>query len=480
MVNHSVNVTEQATSVVDPVVVNSGIPFVVGTAPVQTAANPAKAGIPILCKSWDEAVDALGYSNDWATYTLCEFMYSHFKLFGCQPVIFLNAFDATYQATAVPADDIGVDETHKVSLPYLTIDNNSLEVKAPVEGGSPVKLTKGTDYITYYTDSAFFVELLPTSSKYDATTLNIKYSKVNTSAWTAASIASAVEYIELCLTKVGVVPDLICVPGYSGNTAVAAAMAAKAASINGLFKAKALIDIYGDPDTGAIVPGSVPAKKDELGFTSADEIVCWPMVKKDGKLYHLSTQLAGLLAQVDNSNDGCPYESPSNKNLQADALVLDGGTEIDITLAQANTLMANGVVTALNFVNGWTAWGNYTACYPGNSDIKDNLISVSRSFDWVGNTLIKTFWQKLDNPMSRRLIDTIIDAANIWLNGLVGRGYFYGARVEMLESENPMDNLMAGIVKLHVYLAPASPTQEIDFVLEYDADYVVQAFTETE
>jgi phage tail sheath protein FI len=45
----------------------------------------------------------------------------------------------------------------------------------------------------------------------------------------------------------------------------------------------------------------------------------------------------------------------------------------------------------------------------------------------------------------------------------------------MLESENPLTSLMAGKIKLHVYMTPPSPAQEIDFVLEYDADYVTSA-----
>lgn len=134
-----------------------------------------------------------------------------------------------------------------------------------------------------------------------------------------------------------------------------------------------------------------------------------------------------------------------------------------------------GVDTALNFMSGWVAWGNYTACYPSNTDVKDYFIPVSRMFGWVGNSLVKTFWSKLDKPMTRRLIDTVLDSANIWFNGLVGMGYLLGARVEMLENENPLTNLMAGIIKLHVYMTPPSPAQEIDFVLEYDASYVTSA-----
>lgn len=66
---------------------------------------------------------------------------------------------------------------------------------------------------------------------------------------------------------------------------------------------------------------------------------------------------------------------------------------------------------------------------------------------------------------------------SIWLNGLVGSGYLLGARVEMLEDENPLQNLMAGIIKFHIAMTPPSPAQEIDFVLEYDASYVTSALT---
>ena len=61
--NHGVYVSQLATSVSTPVVAESGIPFVVGLAPVQVADKPAAAGTPVLCTSWAEAVEKLGYSH---------------------------------------------------------------------------------------------------------------------------------------------------------------------------------------------------------------------------------------------------------------------------------------------------------------------------------------------------------------------------------------------------------------------------------
>lgn len=469
--NHGVYISQQSDGISTPAVAESGIPFVVGLAPVQTADNPLAASVPVLCTSWADAVEKFGYSDNWETYTLCEFMYSHFKLFACQPVVFCNVLDIAKAKESVAAADVSVSE-HKAQLPIEAINDSTLVIKA--SGGSGSALVSGTDYNAYYSGEHLVVELLSTCSSYEAKQLNIAYTKVKASMVSASDIVSAIESVELCLTSLGIVPDLLCAPGYSHQPAVAAAMTAKAGSINGLFTAKALIDLDCSA-SGARSYADVLDKKTSGKLLDEDEIVCWPMLRRDEYKFHMSTQLAGLIAQVDTANGGCPYESPSNKSLQCDGLCLDDGTEVNLTLTQANHLNSMGVCTALNFMNGWVAWGNYTACYPPNIEVKDYFIPVSRMFGWVGNSLIKTFWSKLDKPMTRRLIDTVLDTANIWLNGLVGMGYLLGARVEMLDSENSLANLMSGIIKLHIYMTPPSPAQEIDFVLEYDANYVTSA-----
>ncbi len=464
--NHGVYVGEQATSVSTPVVADTGIPFVVGTAPVQSAENPAKKGVPVLCTSWDEAVDKLGYSDNWKKYSLCEFMYSHFKLYGRQPVIFCNVLD-TSKVTEVAASDMAVTE-HKVKLPIETVRST-----VAVKSADGTDLKKDTDYGIYTDGEYVVIELLSGSAAYSEETVNVAYSTISGEV-VAADIAEGFEAAELCLTLLGITPDLFVAPGWSQDPAVAAVMAVKAASTNGVFRGKAVVDIDCSA-AGAVTYTDAVTKKAANNLVDKDMYVCWPMLTLNGRTFHMSTQIAGLIAQVDGNNGGIPYESPSNKNLQCDGLVLADGTEVLLTHAQANQLNAAGIVTAINFVNGWVAWGNYTGCYPTNTDVKDYMLPISRMFGWVGNTLVKTFWSVLDQPMTRRLIDTVLDAANIWLNGLVGQRYLLGARVEMVESENTLEQLMAGIIKLHVYLTPPGPAQEIDFVLEYDASYVSSA-----
>ena len=482
MAKLGVHVFEKATSVQTPKVATVGIPFVVGTAPVQSAAKPAKSNVPVLVTSWDEAVEKLGFSYDWESYTLCEFMYSHLQLFGAQPVIFCNINDPASMKREEAAADYTVAD-HRVAV---SVDAIADTIKVSVaEGAGETAATRAlerdTDYSILYdrddTDTyVCIVELLEDGSAYDAETVSVAYSAADPKTATVADVVDGVAQVDACLTAVGLVPDLIAAPGWSHNTVVAAVMATKAAAINGLFKGKAVIDADSGED-GVTEYSQLSGYKNKNNFVDVDQIICWPMVQLGDYRFHLSTQLCGLMATVDAGNRGIPYESPSNKNLKMDACVLEDGTPVNLTWNQVDLIAGSwGVVTAVNFLDsGWVAKGNYTACYPGNTDVKDQFIPVSRMFDFIGNTLIRTFWSKLDKPMTPALRDSILQTCNIWLGGLTGGGYLYGARAEMLAEENQLTSLLDGIITLHIYNAPPVPAQEIDFILEYDVSYMETA-----
>ena len=482
MAKLGVHVYEKATSVQTPKVATVGIPFVVGTAPVQSAAKPAKSNVPVLVTSWDEAVEKLGFSYDWESYTLCEFMYTHLRLFGAQPVIFCNINDPASMKREEAAADYTVAD-HRVAV---SVDAIADTIKVSVaegagEAATTRALERDTDYSILYdrddTDTyVCIVELLEDGSAYDAETVSVAYSAADPKTATVADVVDGVAQVDACLTAVGLVPDLIAAPGWSHNTVVAAVMATKAAAINGLFKGKAVIDADASED-GVTEYSQLSGYKNKNNFVDVDQIICWPMVQLGDYRFHLSTQLCGLMATVDAGNRGIPYESPSNKNLKMDACVLADGTPVNLTWNQVDLIAGSwGVVTAVNFLDsGWVAKGNYTACYPGNTDVKDQFIPVSRMFDFIGNTLIRTFWSKLDKPMTPALRDSILQTCNIWLGGLTGGGYLYGARAEMLAEENPLTSLLDGIITLHIYNAPPVPAQEIDFILEYDVSYMETA-----
>lgn len=76
------------------------IPVYIGTAPIHLAADYAENGAarvntPILIRSYREAVALLGYSDDWAKYTLCEVINAHFlnEINPVAPIIVVNIND---------------------------------------------------------------------------------------------------------------------------------------------------------------------------------------------------------------------------------------------------------------------------------------------------------------------------------------------------------------------------------------------------
>lgn len=112
----------------------------------------------MLVTSWDEAVEKLGFSYDWESYTLCEFMYSHLQLFGAQPVIFCNILDPEAMKKAVEAKDYDVTD-HKATLPIGAVAG-SIKVKATVDvEGTPTEqeLKADEDYSISFLSRLCFV-----------------------------------------------------------------------------------------------------------------------------------------------------------------------------------------------------------------------------------------------------------------------------------------------------------------------------------
>ena len=240
----------------------------------------------------------------------------------------------------------------------------------------------------------------------------------------------------------------------------------------------AMIDLASTDNDGATYYTDAPALKKRNNFSKTNQIVCWPKVALSEKIFDVSVQLAGSMTATDNNGDlggGTPCESASNKSLQADSTVLANGKEVTLDVQQGNYLNDNGIVTGLNFYNGFVSWGNYTACFPANTDPVDYFYCINRMFRWVAKTVVLSHWNYVDRSMKRRLLDAILQGVNNWLNGLTAEEKILGGRVEMLESENPLTALMAGRAKFHVYLTPPAPLQQMDWVLEYDTSYLTAA-----
>lgn len=469
---HGIYTYELPTSVIPPVVSDAGLPVVIGTAPVNMAREGAKVNEPVLIYTYAEAVEQFGYSDDWEKFSLSEFMYSHFVLFQRAPIVLINVLDP--------------EEHKKEKSIEVTLLKNKIEIK---EVGILPKsaIVKSSDDSTTYTlnedylisfNQSGTINITAIGGKIeDGSTIKVTFDILDPSLITSEEIIGGIdvntgkklglELVNEIFPRFRKVPGLILAPGFSDNPEVAAVMSAKSKSINGIFKAECILDAPANKNYT-----EVPEWKNLNNIVESDQFLCWPKLKLGNKKYHMSTQLAGVISRTDALNRDIPYESPSNKNFQCDSAILHDGKELFLGADQANYLNSQGIVTALNFIGGWKVWGNRTSIYPAVSDPKDSFIPVRRMFNWISNTLILTFWSKIDNPQSKRLVETVVDSANLWFNGLTADEFILGGRVAFLKEDNPVLDVMDGILKFHVYITPPSPAREIDFIMEYDVNYV--------
>jgi len=469
--NHGVNTYKSDTKFSAVKEAGVGIPFYIGCWPCHL--GEGYKGKPQIAYNFSEAEELGGYSEEWRDnsgapkWSLCQAMYSHFKLFGMSPAIFYNMFDpATHKAAVAGASFTFTD--HMTTLPV-----DALNSGITVSDGTDT-LVAGTDYETFFEDGRLVVALKSASEHYSATSLTVAYDQVSLSAITSSTVEAAVEKIEQCKSLFGIVPDLICAPGWSSTPSVAAVMAAKAGTINGLFRGKAVVDLD-TSSSGADDYSDVYNYKSANGYTDEDMIVCWPLMKVGTYLFDASVLTCGKIAEVDQGNGDCPYESPSNKNLPITGCVNKAGAEINLTVQQADAVTYSaGVVTAINF-NGWVLWGNYTGCWPASTDVSKYFICTNRTMDWICNTFVNTYWSYVDKPLTRVTIDAIVNSFNSWLNGLTHDNKLYGGEIKYIAENNPTASLIGGKFRLDTVMASPVPAQEIDMYVEYDVDILTEA-----
>lgn len=379
---HGVYVSEQATSLTVPINGTSGLQVIIGTA-------PKAATEPVLAFSYEEAVEKLGYSDDWETYTLCQSIKACFELYNVAPVVFINA--------------ASTDNDEDVS---------------------------------------------------------------------ASDVIAAVDKVREIYPRYNMTPGLILAPGFSNQANVAAKLVSACENINGVYTAECIIDL--DTET-ATAYTQITTAKTASGVTSAHAILAWPCVKNGENVYAASAVIGALMAYTDANNDDIPNLSPSNKLVNgATGICLADGTEVLLDQEQANQVNAQGVVTFLN-INGYRCWGNNTAAYPASTDPKDRWIMVRRFFTWRSNTLINTYFQRVDDPVNYRLIESICDSENIIGNSFVARGIVAGYNCTFRAAENPITQILAGRVVFHIDLAPFTPAEDIEFLLEFDPNAIENA-----
>jgi phage tail sheath protein FI len=487
--SHGVSWSDVPTSVISPILSDVGLNVVVGAAPLHLTKNGKNfINVPRIYNRYEDAVMELGYSKDWDTYDICEHMDALFVEFGMYPVVYIAVNDPEAGATIVaPAPHILVNGQVDTGVEFIAW---TIQVTGPT--GTPVYV-EGTDYLLGLSpnNTTIVTRVATGAIPTDTSTIEVGGKSPSATPITATDIIGGIdittgkrtglEVIEDVFQKTAKVPGIIICPKFSKDPEVAAVMEAKCESINGCFAATCLIDV----DTASVkVAQDVNAWKNENNITFARQQCLFGKPALIGateqKVFNFASQQGPLMQWTDAyRGGGLPYHSPSNKQLRMNALLLDNGDEVPMHLLDANMLNSQGVVTALNFIGGWRSWGNRTAAYPANTDVKDMFIPVRRMFDFIGNTIVLTIWQKVDEPGNRRLIDAIVNSLQLWLDGLANSEALLGARVEFRQDENPTTEILNGHYVFHVYFAVPTPAEWLDFRLEYWIPYVQNLWPDT-
>ena len=479
---HGVYASEIATSLLAPVTGTAGLQVIVGTAPVHTLEDPAAAvNKPLLVNNYKEAVAAVGYSDDFAKYTLCEAIAANFSYIGVAPLVLINVLDpakhsAAFNNTVLQVNGgVALLDKSGVILSGLKVEVELEEDKGVSE---IVTLALGTDYtLSRNDDDTVSIILIAGSEHAAATQLIVSGKAVDAGLVTAADIVGGVnastgeetglEVVRQVYPKFGMTPGILLAPRFSMDATVSAALQAKTKSINGVFKCVCFIDIDSRAGSGALKYADVKTTKEGQAATDTNGYGIWPACAIGDIVFSGSVMAAALTAYTDAMNDDTPNVSPSNKTLPITKACLIDGTEVVLDQEQANTVNSFGVATFLN-MNGFRLWGNNTLAYPGNTDPKDRWISVKRFLCWAANTFILTYFQKVDDPMNPRLIEAVVDSENVRGNAFVARGVCARYETAYIEDENPTTALLDGRITFHQYITPFTPAEDIEDVIEFD------------
>lgn len=428
----------------------------IGTAPVHTVEGGASnVNVPILINNIAEARKYLGYSDDWASYTLCEAMHVFFENKGVGPLVFINVLDPATHRASDPGSVSKTPENGRVTIASAeSIILDTVVVKA----GNTAKV-KGTDYtIAYNPDKKTIVITEVTSGSLGTAALTITYSTINAAAVTDAVVIGSSDGLGLntgvfavkdVYQVTGYIPAYLLAPGFSSHPAVHSALYQNSVKINGHWDAYMFVDMPIVNEGTAITLDTAATYKNANGYNKENETVYFPLASGvDGQKYHLSVLAAANFQELLIAQDGIPYRTASNTACSLIENLYLGeayaGRIFDDSIINEK-LNKNGIASAAYVGGRWAIWGAHSADYNQDNATQINVAETNRMMlYYISNDFQDRRTLDVDQPLTPNDIKSIVSEEQTRLDALLAVGALTYGEVMLNSSAQARADILNG------------------------------------
>ena len=414
----------------------------IGTAPVHTIAlgdgESYNVNKPVLVHNIAEAKKYFGYSDDWASYTLCEAMHHFFETKGIGPLVLINVLDPTRAAhkntEATTVSKTPVNNIITIADAESAILDSVVVKTAPTEGEAQTKV-KGTDYSIAYNTNKKTITITGITDL-GTSALNITYNTIKADGVTSDDVIGSTDgmgtntgifAVKNVYQLTGVIPAYMIAPGFSSIPAIHAAMYQNSQKVNGHWDMWIFADLPIENNGTALTMAAAVTWKNANGYTHDNETVYFPMIEgTDGNKYHLSVIAAANFLELLGDNEGIPYHSASNTDAPIIAKLWMGANSTDKIFDDEiinENLNKNGIASAA-FVGGrWAVWGAHAASYNQNDATYVNVAETAMMMlYYVSNDFQARRPVNVDQPMTANDIASIVAEEQNRLDALVAMG----------------------------------------------------------
>ncbi|MCB6992897.1 phage tail sheath family protein [bacterium 210820-DFI.6.37] len=440
---------EFAESISTIPVKSKGNAVYIGTAPVHLVRGWKEkdlVNMPVSVTQGHER-SALGYSDDWESFSLCEVMNLHFEnsVQPVGPIVAINVLDPDkHKAT----DPVTVDLTFINNYARIQSDRIILDTLVLAD------MVEEVDYTVEY-DFTTNTAVIYKKNEEIENSVRASYDEIDPSMVELQDIIgnitnegtySGIDSVSLVYQELGLITNILAAPGYSQSKEVYKKLLKVSQKLNGHWDCVVVADIpVEDIDTKE----KAIQWKEENAYISERSKVCWPKWKTaDGRIYHLSAITAWLMTVVDAAHDGIPMETPSNKQIPSGKQYFGKNSKNrGYDQQAANELNEKGITTAIYWGGDNVLWGPHTAAYiygkvTDKRAIFDNSI---RMMMYVSNSFQEEHALEIDKPMTKAMADTIKAREQEKLDALVSIGALIGEPIIVFEEkDNSLDELMEG------------------------------------